>query len=290
MANKSWTKEQLRILRKEYPGIEHPKNLVKRLGKTLPAIKTKATLLGLKRERQAGSIWTPSLERRLSKLYPNNTNAKIAGRLGVRETQIESKAFKLGLRKTPEFMWKHSMKSAFKKGHVPDNKGKKQTDYMSADAIVRTKSTRFQKGNLPHNAVGFKDGDFGLRPDKTGRIYWYTRLFLGKWYPLHQNMWEQKNGKLPKGHCLWFNDGDSMNCELSNLGLITRAENMRRNSCSIRLTDNYVATAIARKKGKPGHVDRRLVKEIKKNPALIELKRAQMLLNRTIKSKLDVKK
>ena len=34
----------------------------------------------------------------------------------------------------------------FPKGHVPRNKGKKQTDFMSAEAIERTKATRFQKG------------------------------------------------------------------------------------------------------------------------------------------------
>ena len=35
----------------------------------------------------------------------------------------------------------------FMKGHEPGNKGKKQEEYMSAEAIERTKATRFKKGH-----------------------------------------------------------------------------------------------------------------------------------------------
>ena len=47
---------------------------------------------------------------------------------------------------------------------------------------------------------------------------------------MHQHLWENANGKIPKSHCLWFKDGDSLNCCLDNLELITREVNMYRNS------------------------------------------------------------
>jgi hypothetical protein len=233
-------------------------------------------------------FWTSALEHMLIKLYPNNTNREIAMQLNARETQVQSKAFKLGLKKSKEFMLNHVLKTTFKKGHVPANKGKKQTEFMTPEAIEKTKSTRFQMGQLPHNSVGVKDGDITIRMDhkkRGGKAYKYIRLALAKWYPLHQYLWEKMNGKLPKGHCLWFRDGNTMNCELSNLELISRAENMRRNSCSIRLTDGYVAMTIAREKGKVGAFNWELFREIINDKELIELKRTQLILQRTIKSK-----
>jgi hypothetical protein len=50
------------------------------------------------------------------------------------------------------------------------------------------------------------------------------------WLPLHIIEWERVNGPLPKGHCLWFKDGNRLNVDVANLELHTRAENMRRNS------------------------------------------------------------
>ena len=293
MPRNKWTKRQLSILRKEYPKIEDLGTLCTELGKSLSAVKSRARLLGLKRLFQSGSPWKPELVKQLIKLYPNKSNAEIASKLGLRETQIEPKAFLLGLSKTKEFMRERSAKTAFKKGHIPLNKGKKQVEYMSKEAIARTEGTRFQKGHLPHNAVGVNDGDIRIRHDhknRGGKAYKYIRLALGKWYPLHQHNWETEKGKIPKGYCLWFTDGDTMNCDVSNLELITRAENMRRNSCSVRLTDNYVAMTLSREKGKVGAFDLETLEKVKKNPDLIKTKRAQLLLLRTIKEKSNGKK
>lgn len=237
-------------------------------------------------------FWTARLEYKLTLLYPNKKNAEIAIKLGATEGMIAAKAFKLRLRKTKEFMRKQALKTTFKKGHVPFNKGKKQIEFMSKAAIQKTATTRFKKGHLPYNSIGIKNGDIRIRTDhkkRGGKSYQYIRLSLGKWHPLHQFLWEKEYGKLPIGHCLWFKDGNTMNCTLSNLELITRAENMRRNSCSIRLTDNYIAFALSRKKGSVGAFNKYLLIKIKENKELINAKRAQLLLQRTIKSKNNVK-
>ena len=50
------------------------------------------------------------------------------------------------------------------------------------------------------------------------------------WRALHVILWEDAHGRVPPGHCLRFRDGDSLNVDLDNIELITRAENMRRNT------------------------------------------------------------
>jgi hypothetical protein len=67
------------------------------------------------------------------------------------------------------------------------------------------------------------------RDSKTKRVYKFIRISLGKWQMLHVYNWEQVHGKLPKGKILAFK-GSTDDCSIDNLILITRAENMKRNS------------------------------------------------------------
>lgn len=104
----------------------------------------------------------------------------------------------------------------FSKGSIPWNKG--ITGYMSAN------KTSFKKGLTPHNyrPVGSeritKDGyiEVKIKDPKTWRLK-------------HLVVWEKVNGNLPKGCCIVFIDSNRKNCDLSNLQLITRSENVRFN-------------------------------------------------------------
>lgn len=118
----------------------------------------------------------------------------------------------------------------YRKGQIPANKGKKQTEFMSPEAIEKTKATRFKKGNLPHNSFGISNGDIRIRADKRGVKHKYIRIQLGVWVLLQVYNWEQKFGPVPKGYILRFIDSDTMNCSPENLELITRNENMVKNS------------------------------------------------------------
>ena len=40
----------------------------------------------------------------------------------------------------------------------------------------------------------------------------------------HVFVWEQHNGKVPKGHVVIFLDGNTLNTDISNLALISRNE------------------------------------------------------------------
>jgi hypothetical protein len=45
----------------------------------------------------------------------------------------------------------------------------------------------------------------------------------------HKVVWEKHNGKVPKGYKISFRDGNTQNCDISNLYLITFEELMLKN-------------------------------------------------------------
>ncbi|BCS86839.1 HNH endonuclease signature motif containing protein [Pseudodesulfovibrio sediminis] len=45
----------------------------------------------------------------------------------------------------------------------------------------------------------------------------------------HKVVWEQRNGPLPPDHAVRFLDGDKENCEIDNLMMFNRAENLHLN-------------------------------------------------------------
>lgn len=156
---------------------------------------------------------------------------RMAREIGLSSTKLRNEMKLRGLVVPKEIIEQHRKESYFKKGHVPENKGKRQVEFMSPEAIERTKKTRFTKGHLPHNTKS--DGKITIRQDhqsRSGRFYKWIRLSKGKWQMLSHYVWEQANGPIPEGHMIWFKDGNSLNCDLSNLEMITNAENMLRNS------------------------------------------------------------
>jgi hypothetical protein len=226
---------------------------------------------------------TPEQDIYIKKNFLSIPPQRIADMLGCSEQKVKTRMRQLGLTVPPEIIAQRVAASRIQSGNVPINKGKKQSDYMPEESIARTKATRFKKGNLPHNAYN-EVGKITVRHDhvnRTDRPYQYICLSLGVWMPLHTHIWEQEFGKVGKGYCLWFKDGNSLNCVLDNLERITRAENARRNVNHDNPSDNRVAFYMATKSRK---VDAALQKEILKHPELISAKRTQLLINRKIKN------
>lgn len=217
---KTWNDEQLRILREEYPTSDLDKLAVK-LEKTRLAIRSKAKILGVKRSSDV-RVWTSAKKEKLKAIYPNMTNEEIAKELGSTASAVDGMAFKLKLRKSKEFMFEHSSKGFYTKGHIPMNKGRKQTEYMSAEKIERTKATRFQKGHCPKNykPVGYeritKDGYIEIKVADPN-------VFELK----HRKLWIEHNGPIPKGYNIQFRDGNKKNISIDNLYMISRSEQMR---------------------------------------------------------------
>lgn len=110
----------------------------------------------------------------------------------------------------------------FQKGHEPANKGKKASEYATPEALERSRRTQFKKGNIPQNyvpvgTITIVRGDKLIKISDTGEQW-------DRWKYLSRYTWEQHNGPIPKGMCVAFKDGDHLNCDISNLILMTRGE------------------------------------------------------------------
>ena len=183
-------------------------------------------------------LWTESDLLILKNEYPSTQSIVIAKKLNRSIKAIYSQAKLQGLKKTEEFNRSESSgrmrdgefgkESRFQKNHVSFNTGMKWDDFMTVEGKANSLRTTFKKGNLPPNTL--HDGMITIRADsKTKRVYKWIRISLGKWQMLHVYNWEQVHGKLPKGKILAFK-GSTDDCSIDNLLLITRAENMKRNS------------------------------------------------------------
>ena len=174
------------------------------------------------------TTFTEEEDNYIKKHYLTKTIGEIEKKLGRSSTGIQGRMKYMGLVIPVEVLEKRKSMFWIQKGDIPMNKGKNQIDYMTPEAIARTVATRFKKGNIPHNT----NYDGHERISKDG--YVEIRVRLGKYVLKHNVVWERENGKVPKGYCIWFKDGDRQNIELENLELITRAENLRRNQEGFR--------------------------------------------------------
>lgn len=125
----------------------------------------------------------------------------------------------------PELALQRQLDSRIKPGTIPPNKGKK----LSPELYEKVSLTMFKKGNLPRNTK--YDGYLSKRHHKRdGKDYMFIRIAQGKFELLHRKIWMDANGPIPEGMQISFKNGDTLDCRLENLELITMAENMKRNS------------------------------------------------------------
>jgi len=166
--------------------------------------------------------------------FPHERTQTIADDLGLTYSQVANRAFSMGLKKSDEFkksdlsgrsnLIKGGIPHRYQKGQVPHNKGKK----MSDDIYDLCKPTMFKKGNRPANWK--PEGTIVERADKTGRIYLYYKVKDSHWVLYHRKVWEDQYGAIPKGSVLKFKDGNSLNCNIENLELISMVDNMQCNT------------------------------------------------------------
>ncbi len=140
--------------------------------------------------------------------------------LNISEASISNRKAKLGIKSG-------IVGGQFTKGHITHNKGKKWNEYMSKEGQENSKKTTFKKGNIPPNRreIGSE------RIDKNG--YVEIKVQDGKlnknWTKKHRYIYEQANGKIPKGHKVIFADGNNRNFDVKNLILVTNAEELIMN-------------------------------------------------------------
>lgn len=189
--------------------------------------------------------WTPEMDNVLTELYPYTRNIDIAIAMGLSHCSVRVRAAYKKLKKHPSFFKSINNKAHFKKGHNPNHA-------------------------VPVGTVTIRERD----DDK--REYKIVKVSKTRWRQLNVVNYEKQHGPVPRSYCLWFKDGDTMNCEPENMELITKKERFNRVSASTTLADRWVALKITGK----NRMD--LVNDVMKDKGLIEVKRQQIILNRTI--------
>lgn len=154
----------------------------------------------------------------------------------IRDAFLARFGIELTVSQVANFKASHGVKSGtvggrFVKGQKSWNKGRPQSEWMSEEAIERTKGTRFKKGQLPHNTreVGEE------RLTKDGYVQVHVRQHKkeklnDQWVLKQRLVWEQAHGMpVPEGCKVIFCDGDRTNFDPDNLMLVTHEELMRMN-------------------------------------------------------------
>lgn len=203
--------------------------------------------------------------------YKKMVYRKLAEAVGRSESVVSNYLHRNGLRlPASEFKRRHD-ESLFKKGQISWNKG--------LNLPNKPNSGQFKKGTVPpnHKAVGFVSVRYHKR-DKCN--YLWIKVADKKWEMLNRYNWMKAYGPIPAKHVIRFKDGDTLNCNIENLELVSMRDNLIKNYPEVRqdriLYDRYIAARM-KIRGKKNQD-----KFIKEHPELIELKRQQLLLQRGI--------
>ena len=185
----------------------------------------------MKKRKYTRRLWTEKECEVMISMFADNYTIDICKILNRTYGSICSQANIMNLKKSDEFRSMELQRQAdrlkvvgakfrYAKGREPENKGKP----MSKELYDKCKATMFKKGHEPHNT--YYDGHERICKDG----YIEVRIRKGKYVAKHRYLWEQSNGKVPKGYILIFKDKNQQNTSLDNLELISREENMKRNT------------------------------------------------------------
>ena len=183
-------------------------------------------------------VWTPTDEQALRLLYPEYSAAECAAAIGCDEKQVWSKAKRMGLRKSVEWIARRASERSsapfhpcqhtrFTKGQTSWNKGQKCPGLGGTH-------TRFKEGQRPHTwrpigAEAIRKGVLWRKVSETpGR---HSRF---DWQAVHRIVWEQHNAPLQRGDIVAFKPGMQTTVAdeitIDRLELIDRRTLQARNS------------------------------------------------------------
>lgn len=178
-------------------------------------------------------VWTAAEVAELHAMYPDTPTATLAERFGCPKYAVYSKAKRLGLMKSAEFLRLHCRRldgvigtsTRFAKGLVPHNKGK------AFPTRGRAGETQFKPGQKPRTWMP-------IGSERVADGYLYRKvsdchppgMSRFDWKMVHIINWEAVHGPVPAGHAVCFRDGDRKNTGIDNLHLVSRRELMARNT------------------------------------------------------------
>lgn len=212
-------------------------------------------------------VFTPEMDAVLKDNYLEIPVKPLAASMGISAGVVNRRLEALGLVIPKEVIQARKKRNRFKKGQVSHNKGKRQKDFLSPEALKRVRAQYFKKGHEPHNQ---KEGNgvISIRVDtKTQIPYKYIRIRPGKWELYQREVWKREKGKIPRGHLISFRDGNSLNCNIENLDCISKAENAVRNMEKYKNYPDSLQQAIKLKN--------KLIKNLNKNEKARSTKQSQ---------------
>lgn len=183
-----------------------------------------------------GTPWSARDLDLLRQRYPHEQTATLAADFGRSTRAIYSMAKLQGLKKSAAYLASEAAcrlrrgdnigaAYRFPKGHAPANKGLRRPGW----SVGRMAETQFKKGQPNHNRAPIgaerlsKEGYLQRKLTDTG----YPPR---DWVPVHHIIWRAAGRDIPPGHALIFINGDKTDIRLDNLQILSRADNMRRNS------------------------------------------------------------
>ena len=175
----------------------------------------------------------------LHREYASTSTADLAARFGRSITSVYAKAALLGLKKTEAYLngpdagrlkpgHSAAASTRFQPAHRPPNKGVK-----GWQAGGDSEKTRFKTGHRGGKAAELYQPIGTERVTKDGYLQRKVNDDMPlqrRWKMVHNLVWEEHRGPIPRGHIVTFRNGKKDDIRIDNLELLSRAENMRRNS------------------------------------------------------------
>lgn len=197
--------------------------------------------------------WTKEEEQYLRDNFDNYTCDEFAIHFGVTAASVKRKRTDLKIVKSKEAL---------------------------AKIYARPNAGHFKKGALPHNTS--QDQHISTRIDNRGISYKWIRLGLSNWQMLHVYLWLKEGNTIPAGHVVVFKDGNTDNCVLSNLELLSKGENLRRNR------NKYLQNTQARREERK--LTNKNIKQELRVKAKLEKLQNKLAIKQSIKLEKQVKK
>ena len=188
--------------------------------------------------------WSPEQVAMLQARYPHEPTTGLAQMLGIALEQVYSKAGRMGLKKSAEFMsvtdnsgrifkgGTLGQQTQFKPGQVSWNTGRK-----GWQAGGRSVDTQFTTGAVPPNTLPIGSLRIVTHHGGSKQLERKVNDLPGanhiRWKTVHRLLWEATNGPTPPGHIVIFKRGmktlEESEITLDKIECISRAENANRN-------------------------------------------------------------
>ncbi|WP_421977860.1 HNH endonuclease signature motif containing protein [Roseivirga seohaensis] len=234
------------------------------------------------------------------------TNRELATAMGLGLTSVRTKCYELGLLRMKMEYWteeqvNYLLENYKQKGDVElaeefNNKWHKEKGWTKKHIEKKRRYLHLKRTKKEIHLIALRNieaGRFSVnhwkrwygRASKIGTIKtWINRESDSQfkviktkdgYKHLNRYLWERENGPIEPGFQITYKDGNPLNCVIENLEKLPVGNHPSFLNASIELSDGYIA-------GVMSHNDPELRDHLINLPDLLEIKRQQLILQRTI--------